>query len=208
MSGNALGTCWSLIRRRRKKRQILGKIRQLPRRSVVLAEDETHLLSFPPLRAGWTRRGEPFYVPITGRNARRTVFGAINLRNSTRLLLAQRYQRADEFQEFLEMVHWYYRNWHVALLLDEDSSHTADESQILAEDLHIDLLWLPNRSPQLNPMDQLWRKAKDDTLGNYQYPSIDVQVKHFLDYIFKLSPRDTLLKAGVLSQKFWLKGAL
>src|SRR5438552_9924605 len=43
---------------REKKRRIRRQIGALPRRSVVLAEDETDLLLFPPLRAGWSKRGE------------------------------------------------------------------------------------------------------------------------------------------------------
>ena len=41
-------TCWHRIRSARKKRRIRHRIRQLPRRSVLLAEDETDLLLFPP----------------------------------------------------------------------------------------------------------------------------------------------------------------
>src|SRR5205807_1646105 len=44
----------------------------------------------------------------------------------------------------------------VALLLDEHPTHTDQASQSLADDLDIRLLWLPNRSPHLNPVDHLW----------------------------------------------------
>ncbi len=66
--------------------QTLGVTRQsvyighLPQRSVLLAEDETVLLLFPALRSCRTLRGQPAFVPISGRNARRVIFGALNLR--------------------------------------------------------------------------------------------------------------------------------
>jgi hypothetical protein len=41
---------------------------------VVLAEDETDLLLFPPLRASWSPRGEPAQVMLTGRNANRSEY--------------------------------------------------------------------------------------------------------------------------------------
>jgi hypothetical protein len=50
---------------------------------VVLAEDETDLLLFPPLRAGWSKRGAATEVRLSGRNAKRVVFGATNLRPGT-----------------------------------------------------------------------------------------------------------------------------
>ncbi len=43
----------------RKERRIRRRIRHLPPRSVLLVEDETDLLLFPPLRANWSRRGDP-----------------------------------------------------------------------------------------------------------------------------------------------------
>lgn len=39
----------------------------------VWVGDETALREFPPLRAGWSRRGEPATVLISGKNARRTL---------------------------------------------------------------------------------------------------------------------------------------
>lgn len=61
-------------------KRIRLQIKRLPPRSVVLAEDETNLLLFPPLRAAWSPRGQAKRVVLSGRNARRTVFGALNLR--------------------------------------------------------------------------------------------------------------------------------
>ena len=57
----------------------------MPPRSAKLAEDETDLRLFPPLRAGWPRRGEEAPVPISGGNAKRVLFGAINIETGHRL---------------------------------------------------------------------------------------------------------------------------
>ena len=43
----------------------------------VWVADETALREFPPLRAGWSKRGEPARVLISGRNPRRTILGAL-----------------------------------------------------------------------------------------------------------------------------------
>ena len=63
-------------------------------RSVLLAQDETDLLLFPPLRAGWSLRGQPKEVRLSGRNARRVVFGTMNLRTGHRLFLVRERQKA------------------------------------------------------------------------------------------------------------------
>lgn len=61
---------------------------------MVLAEDETDLLLFPPLRTCWSPKGQAKRVLLCGRNARRTVFGAMNLRTGRRLFLPREHQRA------------------------------------------------------------------------------------------------------------------
>jgi transposase len=175
--------------------------------TALLALDETDLLLLPPLRAGWALRGQPAPVPISGRNARRTVFGSLNLRTGHVLLLAQSHKRAKNFQAFLRFIHAHYRGWSVALLLDENSCHTAQGSLRLAHALGIQLVWLPKRSPHLNPVEHLWREAKGVVCANYQDACLDHQVSHFIDYLQNLSATQRLRKAGVLSKNFWLRWA-
>jgi hypothetical protein len=190
----------------RKKRRIRQQIRALPPRSVVLAEDETDVLLFPPLRAGWSQRGQAAKVWLSGGNARRVVFGTLNLRSGSRLLLPRPKGRSEDFQAFLDEVGWHYRGWHVALLLDGDSCHTAQASLRRAEGMT--LLWLPKRSPELNPIDTLWGQAKDIISVNKQYATIDEHVDRFLCHVYSLSNREVLHTSGILSENFWLRDAL
>jgi len=183
-------------------------VRRLCPRSVLLAQDETDLLLFPPLRAGWSLRGQPQQVHLSGRNARRVIFGAMNLLSGTRLFLAREHQRADDFQAFLRVVHHHYRGWHVALLLDEDPSHTAKGSEQLADWFEIERMWLPKRVPELNPMDTLWGQGKDVISANKQEATIEEQVSRFLSYLEGLSNQEALQTSGVRSGRFWLGGAL
>jgi transposase len=191
-----------------KIRRIRRQIRQLRPRSVLLAQDETDLLLFPPLRSAWSLRGQRHEVRLSGRNARRVIFGAMNLLTGTRLLLAREYQRAGDFQAFLRLLHHHYRGWHVALLLDEDPSHTAHGSVQLAEEIDVELIGLPKRAPQLNPMDTLWGQGKDVISANKQDASIDEQVSRFVKHLQGLSDWEALQTSGVLSADFWLRGAL
>ncbi len=163
-------------------------------------------MMFPPLRARWSLKGEPAEVHISGRNARRVIFGAMNLVTGTRLLLPRPKGRSGDFQAFLGQVRQHYRGRHVALLLDEDPSHTAKASLRAAEGMT--LLWLPKRSPELNPMDTLWGQGKDVIAANKQYATIDEQVDRFLAHLNGLSGREALHTSGVLSNDFWLRAAL
>jgi hypothetical protein len=61
-------------------RRVLAPLRRqlaaLPRGSVVLAEDETHLHLLPHIRASWILRGTRQQVATPGKNRQTTVFGA------------------------------------------------------------------------------------------------------------------------------------
>ena len=93
----------------------------------------------------------------------------------------------------------------MALLLDENSCHTAQGSLRLAHALGIQLVWLPKRSPHLNPVEHLWRDAKGVLCANYKDAYLDHQVDGFIDYLQRLSASQRLRKAGVLSKNFWLR---
>jgi hypothetical protein len=172
---------------------------------VVLVEDETDLLLFPPLRAMWSLRGEPARVMLSGWNAKRVVFGCMNLATGHRLFQVRSHPRAEDFQAFLSKVRRHYRGWRVTILLDGAGSHIANASQEWADGLGIRLLWLPKRAPELNPMDTLWGQGKDAICASKQYTSIDEQVALFIDYLSELSNETALQTSGVLAAHFWLR---
>ena len=210
---HALGYVWKRPRyvlepdprRAAKIRRIRRYVQELGPRDIFLFEDETDLLLFPPLRACWALRGKDFEVPLCGANAKRVIFGALNPCNGTRLFLEREKQGQGDFQEFLGLIQQRYRGWHVSLLLDADRSHTAQSSQRLARLLGIRLVWLPRRCPELNALDHLWRHGKERICANRQYGSIEEQVHHFLHFLEGLSVEETLRKAGVLSEDYWLE---
>ena len=144
-------------------------------------------------------------MPISGRNARRVVFGTINIATGRRLFLARQRQRGEDFRAFLPVIASHYRGWRVALVLDEDPGHTAQASRDLADRLGMRLFWLPKRCPELNGMDHLWGHGKDHMCANKQYGTIDGQVDRFIRYLEGLSNQEALRQAGILSEDFWLR---
>jgi transposase len=174
----------------------------------VLAEDETDVLLFPPLRAAWAKRGQQARVWLSGRNARRVIFGALHVRTGHLVLLCRKKQYATDFCAFLDELRRRYGDRPLALLLDGDSSHTAHRSQRLAAALNIRLIWLPIRCPELNPIEHLWRAPKENVSANRQDATIERTVERFLRYLRRLTPRAAPRKAGVLSPRFWLRSAL
>jgi transposase len=180
----------------------------MPRDAVLLFIGATTLRWFPPPRSAWGFRGEQVVVKITGRNAKRVLFGAINPRTGRRLVLRRSRQRQEDFQAFLRHLRRRYPGRPLWLLLDKAPCHDAARSQQLAARLGVMLLWLPKQCPELNAMDQLFKDLKRLIAANRQYRTIDEEADRAERWILGLTARQALRKASVLSEDFWLKDFL
>jgi transposase len=180
----------------------------MPRDAALLFEDETTLRWFPPLRFTWAFRGQQAVVPITGRNAKRVLFGALNPRTGHRLVLRRFRQRQEDFQAFLRYLRQHYPGRPIWLLLDKAPSHDAAGSQRLAARLGIELVWLPKQCSELNAVDHLWKELKRLIAANRQFRTIDAEAEYAEQWFLGLTPRQALRKASVLSENFWLKDIL
>jgi hypothetical protein len=54
-------------------------------------------------------------------------------------------------------------------------------------------------------MEQLWRHIKGEMLAHTPYQSLDEGVAQIHQYLQGIGPAGGLRKAGVFSEKFWLK---
>jgi DDE superfamily endonuclease len=134
----------------------------------------TWLRLFPPLRAAWSRVGEPARVPVTGRNAQRVLFGALNVQTGHGVVLDRKSAGRAEARVFLAELRPRYRQaptiWR---WLDRAPAHTDAETLRLAVELGIELVWLPKPWPERNAMDQLWTELKRRLAANRQAAHID-----------------------------------
>jgi transposase len=164
---------------------------------------------FPPLRAAWALKGTQATVPITGANAKRVLFGAINLRTAHRVVLIRPRAGAADAQAFLrEVRHRYRAAGTIWLLADRASAHTAARTQMPAAALDIRFLWLPKQAPELNAMDQLWRELKRLIAANRQATSVTALASDAADWVLGLTPQQARRKAAMTSKRFWLKRLL
>jgi transposase len=187
-----------------------GVVRRLKRRfqagDVLLFTDWTLLRLFPPLRAMWAAIGTQAKVAITGQNARRVLFGTINVRTARRTVTIGRSVGTQEVQAFLlALPKAYRRAGTIWLLADRASGHPAQATLALAKELRIEFVWLPRRWPELNALDQLWKELKRDVAANRQAASIDHLADRARQWVLNLTPSQARRKSGMAFSKFWLR---
>jgi len=64
---------------------------------------------------------------------------------------------------------------HAVLLVDQAGWHTSDKLVVPA---NISIVLLPSRSPELNPVENLWQFMRDNWLSNRVFQSFDDIVDH------------------------------
>jgi transposase len=166
--------------------------------------DETIICETPALYSCYGRVGRQVCVPVTGYHKRCIVHGVINIHSGDVLLLMTQEWVQETHQYFLEMIRSHWRGWHIVLFEDRGSPHRAEESLSLAQDLAMEVRFLPKATSELNAMDQLWRQVKGPSLANQPTRSIEESANNVCQNILNMTPHERLRKAGVLSGNFWL----
>ena len=166
--------------------------------------DELIVTETPPLYCCYGRVGQQVCVPITGSHAKRIIHGVLNITTGELLLLITEVWDQVTHQCFLKMIRAHWRAWQIVLFEDRGSPHTAEDSFTLAAILNIEIRLLPRACPELNAMDHLFRSVKGRGLANRPTISIDDSAQAACDYLYALSRYERLVKAGVLSDNFWL----
>jgi len=105
--------------------QIVARLIELPRRSVVLAEDETHLNLLPHVRASWTPRTARPQIPTPGTNRQVTVFGAIEMTTGAWVYRLGRRCAADFIALLDQVLRAFPAAPAIVVICDNDSIHHA-----------------------------------------------------------------------------------
>ena len=121
------------------------------------------------LHRTWARIGKQPRVATFGMRQTAHIFGAVSLEKRPRLLhqFAQRFNGAT-FLEFLEHLVGRFRR-KIFLVIDNGPCHNLDAvgKEWLAANRHrIELFRLPPYSPELNPIQGVWKTTKRTTTHN------------------------------------------
>lgn len=167
--------------------------------------DETTLREFPPLRAAWSKRGEQTVVTISGRNARRVVHGALHAGTGEWVRVLRQRHRADDALDLVAALGAVRPQVPKLLIWDNAPPHKPHRVRDAAQALGIPVAFLPFRSPEVNPGEDLWRGLKQEIAANRVSPTMDELAERAVTWLDGLSADERLRRCGLRSSKFdWL----
>jgi transposase len=167
--------------------------------------DETTLREFPPLRASWAKRGKQREVVISGRNGRRVIHGALQVATGELVRVVRERSRQDDCIALLEALGQVRPGVPKLLIWDNAPPHHPKRVLAAAAAAHVTIAWLPFRSPELNPLEDLWRLLKAVVAANRVYDTLDALADHALRWLDACLPDSLLTRCGLRSSKYdWL----
>jgi transposase len=155
---------------------------------ILLYEDESRIHAYQALRSTWFQKGKQKQVPTFGHHASVSLFGAVNVLNGEFLCQVADNCQAPAFHSFMQYVLDYYPDKAVVMVLDRARIHDAKELQPFFEECEDRLirLFLPKYSPNLNPVERIWKWLKETVIQNRFHPnkaSIKDSVLSFLAFL-------------------------
>ena len=140
---------------------------------TVLFIDSVHPTQATKLSYGWIRTGETLEVSTTASRTRVNLVGAIELGNIERAIVSS-YETINghSLENFFEKIREKYpiKN-KLHIILDQAGYHRSEDLRKKATQLNIDLHYLPPYSPNLNPIERLWKVMNEHVRNNYHFSS-------------------------------------
>jgi len=132
-------------------------------------EDEGRFGTMTTIGRQWCEKGSDFIIKT--KQGRENMYSYAAASPKSGHLIVGNYEKAntDTQKIFLELVSKACKNQYVLMFMDRAAWHTTDK---LAIPDNIQLVFLPPTSPQLNPIEHLWKHIRTEYFHNIIFDSI------------------------------------
>lgn len=140
----------------------------------VLFMDAVHPTQSTKLSYGWIRKGQDKVLETTGSRTRLNIIGALPLQNIG-TTVTDTYDTINS--ESIVRFFWKLKKEHyplekkVQLVLDGTAYRQSELVKNAAKALNIELHYLPPYSPNLNPIERLWKVMNEHARNNIYFSS-------------------------------------
>lgn len=173
----------------------------------IVFMDAVHPTQATKITSGWIRKGMDKPIETTGSRTRLNIVGAIELGNLSRAVIEQYSMtvNGDSIVDFLQKVKAAYSDKQtIHLILDGAGYHRSAQVKEMAESLNIQLHYLPPYSPNLNPIERLW-KVMNKHVRNNQYFSSAKEFRQKIGLFFSETlPNIATSLDSVINDRFQL----
>jgi len=154
----------------------------------LLFIDAVHPTQATKVTSGWIKTGVDKAIETTGSRTRLNIVGAIRLGALSETITRQyKTINGESICDFFEQIKTQYASSScLNIVLDGAGYHRSAEVVEKAKSLNIKLHYLPPYSPNLNPIERLWKVMNEQVRNNKYFATAKEfrhQINHFFDVI-------------------------
>lgn len=151
----------------------------------ILFIDSVHPTMATKLSYGWIRKGENKLIASTASRTRVNLSGAIQLKDLTTITQSFDTINAENTIAFLGKIKDKFPHASkIHIILDQSGYHRSQAVRAFTEQNGIDLHFLPPYSPNLNPIERLW-KIMNEYVRNNQHFATPEQFRKSIKFFFE-----------------------
>jgi transposase len=169
--------------KKEEQQKFLNKLRGIMPHGPVYFGDSTHPMFNPVLNYGWIKKGEDFEIKTNSGRLRLNINGVIDINSLDVITRSSETTNKDSICELLHAIRQKNpEEKRIYLVLDNAPYNRAKKVKHLARQLKIRIYYLPPYSPNLNPIERLWKFMKKKVLANMYYESFSDFKKSVMEF--------------------------
>lgn len=150
----------------------------------IIFGDGVHPTMATKISHGWIKKGTEKHVKTTASRTRLNIFGSIRLGDLDETLTSQ-YEtiNGESIIDFLYKLRAQYSDYkRIHFILDGAGYHKSKIVTEKAKELNIKIHILPAYSPNLNPIERLWKVMNEHVRNNYFFSSVKIFKERIDDF--------------------------
>jgi transposase len=164
----------------------LELVGETPREEPILFIDSAHPTMATKVSCGWIKKGVDKPLAQTASRTRINVMGAVELAEMKVTSCCPDYVNTETTISFFELLKTTYPNApKIHIILDQSGYHKSKLVQQAAVEMNIELHYLPPYSPNLNPIERLWKVMNEQVRNNVFFSSpkqFRETIAHFFEH--------------------------
>lgn len=161
--------------------------KSLPENEKVYFLDGSHPTFNNNFGYAWIKKGTDFPIKTQDGRKHLNLMGAYNPKNQETVITNYETLNREAVLDFLKILRRKNQDYRLHIIWDNVPYQHAKDVKILAEELNINLVYLPPYSPNLNLIERYWGFLRKKVLQNRYYKTFD----EFHDAILKFSRKKT-----------------
>lgn len=131
----------------------------------------------------WALAGKPLQIKVKQSFQNFYIYGAVDPKTGDNFSLFLPWVNTDMMNRYLKEMSDFYENEEIVLIMDQAGWH---KSKDLVVPRNIEIIFLPPYSPELNPVERIWKYLKTYYIHNRAFDSITQMMAVMVDAFVNL----------------------